>query len=191
MMSVGCSINWWTICSIFDPANINTTLTTTDTGFGVFYDTNYFYGYSNFMAGYGTSNYGMNFEVGTPTLNGNTYRSSFAYSGNIDRVFRMTFRYLILLDFYCPSTGTPDIYYTYNSNGCDSTCNNWIEQYADNNRKCQLCGPLCYKCSGTADMCDECYVSQRRILSGDNCVCNLIGTYDDNSQTCPQCHYSC
>lgn len=192
-MSAGCSFNWWSVCYSWDPSNINTTLTTVDTTFGVYYDTNYFFGFSNFIGGYdATANYGMNFDVATTTLNGNKYRSTFTYYGNGDGIFRITFHYLILLDFYCPSTGTADIYYTYNSNGCNSTCNNWVEQYADINRKCQLCGPLCYKCSGIATMCTECYVTQKRIQSGNKCVCNTIGFYDDNtSQTCPSCHYSC
>lgn len=126
-MSVGCSFNWWSVCYPWDPSNINTTLITADTGFNVYYSTNYFFGFSNFIGGYdGTSNYGMNFDVGSTTVNSNKYHTSFTYSGNPDGIFRMSFGYLILLDFYCPDTGTADIYYTYNSNGCNSTCNNWV-----------------------------------------------------------------
>jgi hypothetical protein len=100
-MSVGCSINWggaFSLCQPLDPLNINTSVITTGTGFGSFYATNYFYGFSNYIGGYdATSGYGMKFTVGNPSLSGTAYQSSFSYYGNIDGIFRMTFSYLILL----------------------------------------------------------------------------------------------
>ena len=192
-MTVGCSINWGNVCMPWDATNINTTITTVSTNFNLYYQTNFFYGFSNYISKFdGTANYGMNFAVGATALSGTTYQSGITYYGNADGKFRMSFRYLIILEFYCPNTGTY-IYYVLNSNACDSTCNGWIEQYADLvDRKCQLCGPLCYKCSGASYMCDDCYVSQNRIISGDSCICNTVGFYDDGtSQTCPSCHYSC
>ncbi len=191
--SVGCSINWVTLCQVLDPANINTTIITTSTGFNSFSSTNYFYGFSSYIGGFdGSSQYGMNFAVGATSLSGTAYQSGFVYSGNADGKFRMTFHYLIILEFYCPDTGTVDIYYVYNSNSCNDTCNNWISQYADVNRICRLCDSVCFKCTGAPNICTACYVAHNRILSGNQCICNTIGYYNDNtSLTCPSCHYSC
>lgn len=85
-----------------------------------------------------------------------------------------------------------DIYYAYGQNSCNSTCAAGIKQYPDANRKCKPCGIYCYRCSGNYDLCDDCYVSHNRILSGDDCNCLTIGYYDDGSSLiCPSCHYSC
>jgi len=191
--TVGCSLQLTPLCSVFDPSNINTTFTSVSSGFNVYYSSNYFYGFSTFMSGYdGTNSYGMKFVVsGTTTVLGGAYQTGFSYYGNPDGIFSMTYNYLIILEFYCPNVGV-DIYYVYGQNKCDSTCNGTIQQYPDANRKCQLCDPICYTCSGASYLCDGCHSSQNRIISGDNCICNPVGFYDDGSSlTCPSCHYSC
>jgi hypothetical protein len=190
--SAGCTITWGSLCNILDPLNINSTLTTTGTSFNSYFASNYFYGFNNYISGYdSTSNYAMNFAISGTTLSGTAYQTGFSYYGNPNGMFTISYSYLILLEFYCASTGV-DIYYVLGQNMCDSTCNNWISQYADVNRKCKACDPVCYKCSGASYLCDDCYVSQNRILSGDSCICNPIGYYDDGSSlNCPACHYSC
>jgi hypothetical protein len=80
----------------------------------------------------------------------------------------------------------------YGANTCNNTCNNTIGQYWDGSLRCQLCGPKCYMCSGSATLCTQCYASQNRIISGNTCICHPLGYYDDGSSlTCPACHYSC
>ena len=104
----------------------------------------------------------------------------------------MTFDYLIILEFYCPNSVTPDIYYVPNSNICNNTWNNRISWYADINRICMPCDPIFLKCTGASNICTAWYVVLNRIISGNQCICNIIGYYDDlTSLTCPSCHYSC
>lgn len=154
--SVGCSLRWTSLCSILDPLNINTTFTTGNTGFNVYYSSNYFYGFSTFMSKYdGTNSYGMNFAVSGTSVSGGAYQTGFSYFGNPDSIFSMSYNYLIILEFYCPNVGV-DIYYVYGQNKCDSTCNGTFKQYPDVNRKCQKCDPICYKCSGASYLCDDC-----------------------------------
>ena len=124
--SVGCSFRWGTLCQIIDPLNTNTTFTTLNTGFSVYYSSNYFYGFSTYMSNYdGSPAYGMNFAVSGTSNSGGTYQTGFSYYGNGDGIFSMTYSYLIILEFYCPSVGV-DIYYVYGQNKCDSSCNGSI-----------------------------------------------------------------
>ena len=75
---------------------------------------------------------------------------------------------------------------------CNNTCNNTIGQYYDSARKCLPCGVYCYTCSGASHLCNQCVASQNRILSGNDCICNPIGFFNDwTSITCPTCHHSC
>jgi hypothetical protein len=97
----------------------------------------------------------------------------------------------MMLTAFCPTTG--DIYKVYNSNTCDNSCNATINQYPDSDRNCQICGALCYQCTGTADNCLACYtLTQFRVLSGNSCVCKSLGYYDDGvSPICPKCDITC
>lgn len=96
--TVGCVIAYGTPCLANDPLNTNPTIATVSTSFNVYYSTNYFYGFSNYISNFASAGgYGMNFAVGATSLSGTAYQSGFVYSGNSDKAYRMSFRYLIIL----------------------------------------------------------------------------------------------
>lgn len=56
------------------------------------------------------------------------------FSGNPpnQNQYTVAYSYFTLQSFTCPGVGGAiDAYYVYNNNSCDSTCNGWIQQYAN------------------------------------------------------------
>jgi len=98
-MAVGCYYTQTGCDNFLDPLIINTTFSTQNTGFGVYYSTNYLYGIANFIVSYtGTSSSALNFAVtGTNVIGSTAYRSSFTYTGNTDAKFNVYYSYLIIL----------------------------------------------------------------------------------------------
>lgn len=155
----------------------------------------FFMGVDRFIAEWdGTTNNFVAFDITSsgPAGTSSAVYMNFAFTGNGLQKFTLTYSCFTMQTYSCPNT-PPNIYYTYGSNNCTDTCNNWIGQYANASRFCQPCGIFCYMCSQTADNCTACYSIQNRVLVNNTCLCDANGGfYDDGSSiNCSKCDYTC
>ena len=93
--SLGCSF-LSTCINISTYSNI--TMQTVGTGFTVYNPTSFLYGFNLMVTDYDpVGSYGINFDITTTTLNSDTYKSTFSYSGSTPKQFIARYTYLIIL----------------------------------------------------------------------------------------------
>jgi hypothetical protein len=136
------------ICNI--SATSNTTFNTGATSVLAYTSSMFYMGIDIMIAKYsGTAAYRGEYDItGMSQNTDTTVKVNFAFSGNALGAFYVGYSYFTLQTFYCPPGG-PDYYFVYNSNTCDSACNNSISQFMNASNVCAPCSAQCYKCVGT------------------------------------------